>query len=86
VIATHAVGAVAGALVRHERNGLVVPAGDEAALAAAVRRLHDDPSLRARLGAQARADVAPYTQGAWADGMARALAAAGAARSLPHPH
>ena len=26
------------------RNGLVVPAGDDRALAAAIRRLHDDPS------------------------------------------
>jgi glycosyltransferase involved in cell wall biosynthesis len=81
VIATNAVGAVAGGLVRHERNGLVVPAGDEAALAAALRRLHDDPALRARLGARAREDVAPYTHQAWADGMARALAAAGVGRS-----
>ena len=48
VIATDAVGAVAGGLVRHERNGLVVPAGDPAALAAALRRLQADPALRAR--------------------------------------
>jgi glycosyltransferase involved in cell wall biosynthesis len=81
VIATNAVGAVAGGLVRHERNGLVVPAGDEAALAGALRRLHDDPALRERLGAQARRDVAPYTFDAWADGFVRALAAVGAARS-----
>ncbi|HXA55710.1 MAG TPA: glycosyltransferase family 4 protein, partial [Solirubrobacteraceae bacterium] len=33
VIATDAVGAVAGGLVRHDRNGLVVPAGDAHALA-----------------------------------------------------
>jgi glycosyltransferase involved in cell wall biosynthesis len=82
VIATDAVGAVAGGLVRHERNGLVVPAGDADALAAALRRLHDDPELRDRLGAAARADVRPYTQQAWAAGMSRALAEAGAGRSL----
>jgi glycosyltransferase involved in cell wall biosynthesis len=81
VIATHAVGAVAGGLVRHERNGLVVAPGDAAALAAALRRLHDDPELRERLGAQAREDVAPYTYDAWAGGMVRALAAAGVAHS-----
>ena len=46
VIATDAVGAAAGGLVRHERNGLVVRAGDPDALAAALRRLHDDPALR----------------------------------------
>ncbi len=77
VIASDAVGAVAGGLVRHERNGLVVPAGDADALAAALRRLHDEPELRGRLGANARLDVAPYTQEAWAQGMSRALAAVG---------
>ena len=58
VIATTAVGAAAGGLVRHEQTGLVVPAGDAAALAAALRRLHGDPALRARLGAAGRAAVA----------------------------
>jgi glycosyltransferase involved in cell wall biosynthesis len=74
VIATEEVGAAAGGLVRHERNGLIVPAGDPGALAAALRRLHDDPDLRARLGANARRDVAPYTFDAWAGGVAAALA------------
>src|SRR5204862_6708807 len=60
VIATDAVGAAAGGLVRHERNGLVVRAGDPDALAAALRALHADPELRARLGAHAARDVAPY--------------------------
>ena len=78
VIATDAVGAVAGGLVQHERTGLVVPAGDAEALAAAIRRLHDDRALRERLGAAGRAAVAAYTHDAWAAGMARGLAAAGA--------
>ena len=73
VIASDEVGAVAGGLVRHERNGLVVAAGDRAALAGALRRLHDEPELRARLGANARRDVAPYTFDAWAGGFAAAL-------------
>jgi glycosyltransferase involved in cell wall biosynthesis len=81
VIATHAVGAVAGGLVRHERNGLVVAPGDEGALAGALLRLHDDAALRERLGDQAREDAAPYTYDAWAAGMARALRAVGVARS-----
>src|SRR4029078_6639991 len=50
VIATDAVGAAAGGLVRHERTGLVVPAGDAEALRAALRRLQEDPALRAQLG------------------------------------
>jgi glycosyltransferase involved in cell wall biosynthesis len=77
VIATDAVGAAAGGLVQHERTGLVVPAGDAVALAAALRRLHGDPPLRARLGAAAREAVKPYSQAAWAAAMSRALAAAG---------
>ena len=81
VIATDAVGAAAGGLVQHERTGLVVPAGDSAALAAAIRRLHDDPALRARLGAAARAAVRSFDHAAWAAGMGRALAAAGAGRA-----
>jgi glycosyltransferase involved in cell wall biosynthesis len=76
VIATSAVGAAAGGLVRHERNGVVVPPAHPDALAAAIVRLHADPELRARLGRAARADVAPYTFAAWAEGFASALDAA----------
>jgi glycosyltransferase involved in cell wall biosynthesis len=77
VIATDAVGAAAGGLVRHEQTGLIVPAGDADALAAALRRLREDAALRSRLGAAAREAVAAYTPAAWADGMSRALAAGG---------
>ena len=73
IIASDEVGAVAGGLVRHERNGLVVPAGDVAALSAALRRLRDDAPLRERLGDNARRDVFPYTFDAWATGFANAL-------------
>ena len=75
MIATDAVGAAAGGLVRHERTGLIVPAGDAEALRAAIHRLHDDPALRRELGENARAAVAEYTFDAWAQGMSRALAA-----------
>jgi glycosyltransferase involved in cell wall biosynthesis len=81
VIATTAVGAAAGGLVRHERTGLVVPAGDAGALAGALRRLHADPELRARLGAAGREAVARgHSHADWARGMSRALAAAGVSR------
>jgi glycosyltransferase involved in cell wall biosynthesis len=76
VIASDQTGVAAGGLVRHERNGLVVAAGDADALTGALRRLADDAPLRQTLGAQARADVAPYTFDAWAQGMARAIAEA----------
>ncbi|HWI72501.1 MAG TPA: glycosyltransferase family 4 protein [Baekduia sp.] len=80
VIATTAVGAAAGGLVRHERNGLVVPAGDTAALASALRTLREDPALRARLGAAAADDAAAHTFAAWASGVSAALVSVGAGR------
>ena len=52
VIATDEVGAVAGGLVRHERNGLVVPAGDRGPRRRAARACTTTPALRARLGAE----------------------------------
>jgi glycosyltransferase involved in cell wall biosynthesis len=74
VIASDAVGAAAGGLVRDGRNGIVVPAGNPIALAAALRRLAGDPSLRARLGEAGREDVSAYTHDAWAAGFSDALA------------
>jgi glycosyltransferase involved in cell wall biosynthesis len=79
IIASDETGAVAGGLVRHERNGLVTPAGDASELAAALTRLNGDPALRRRLGEAGRRDVAPYTYAAYAAGFAEALLACGAA-------
>ena len=80
VVASDAVGAVAGGLVRDGRNGLVFPAGDVDALATRLTTLARNAELRSALGQAARADAAPYTPDAWVDGMRQALAAAGAAR------
>jgi glycosyltransferase involved in cell wall biosynthesis len=73
IIATDAVGAAAGGLVRHEHSGLVVRNRDPSALAATLRRLHDDRALRARLGANGARDVAAFTFDAWAAGFEQAL-------------
>lgn len=73
VIASDAVGAVAGGLVRDGSTGLVVPAGDRAALARAIARLLNDAGLRERLGTEARAAVSPYTYDAMADAFTCAL-------------
>jgi glycosyltransferase involved in cell wall biosynthesis len=43
---------------RHEHSGLVVPPGDERALASALNRLVEDPVLRQRMGDAARQRVA----------------------------
>ena len=82
VVASDAVGAVAGGLVRHGETGLVVPAGDADALASALTALHADPRGRQRLGQQARDAVSSYSHGAWSDGVSGALAAVGAARPV----
>lgn len=82
VVASDAVGAVAGGLVRHARTGLVVPAGNPGALAAALARLHGDPEGRRRLGAAARQAVSAHSHDAWSDGVSRALAAVGASRTV----
>jgi glycosyltransferase involved in cell wall biosynthesis len=80
VIASDAVGAAAGGLVRDGRNGIVVPAGDPTALAVALRRLAADAELRGRMGARGAEDVAGYTFAAWADGFSGALASVGVSR------
>jgi glycosyltransferase involved in cell wall biosynthesis len=80
VIASDAVGAAAGGLVIDGSTGMVVPAGDEEALAARIGALAGAPELRARLGEKAHTKVAAYTPEAWAEGMSRALASVGASR------
>ncbi|MCU1601845.1 MAG: glycosyltransferase [Frankiales bacterium] len=55
-----------------EVNALLVPAGDEAALAAAVRRLAGDEGLRARLVQGGLATAARYTTDVYADALEKA--------------
>ena len=74
MVASDSVGAVAGGLVRHGENGLVVPAGDVVALRRAIRRLLGDELMRQTLGTAARAAVVPYTYDAMAGAFGRALA------------
>lgn len=80
VISSDAVGAAAGGLVRDGRNGLVVAAGDERALAGAIERLAGDPQLRLRLGGAGEQDVLAYSHDAWARGFSQALASVGLSR------
>ena len=80
VIATDAVGAAAGGLVRDGRNGFVVPAGDAHALASRIRALAAGGELRSALGEAARADARAFSETAWVDGMRAALRAVGANR------
>jgi glycosyltransferase involved in cell wall biosynthesis len=80
VIASDAVGAAAGGLVRDKHNGLVFSAGDSGALGAAIGRLAADPAMRARLGETGAEDVRAYSHDAWAHGFSEALASLGLSR------
>lgn len=64
-------------LIRHKVNGFLCPAGDVAALAAALEQLQHEPGLRARLGDTARVSVGSHT---WDRVAARLLAIAGSVR------
>ncbi len=59
-------------VVDHGRNGLVVPAGDDRALAAALRSLVDDPDLLGRLRAGCRPPPAVRSLDDQVDGLERA--------------
>jgi glycosyltransferase involved in cell wall biosynthesis len=73
MITTDAVGAAAGGLLVHERNGLVVPEQNPDALAQALRRMLDEPGLRDRLGRQGYEDVAGWTHERMAEGFRDAI-------------
>lgn len=73
VIATDAVGAVAGGLIRNGATGLVVPEGDRTRLASALRRLLVSPEERAQVGAAGYQRVMRTTQVGMADAFERAF-------------
>jgi glycosyltransferase involved in cell wall biosynthesis len=62
------------ALLTDRADALLVPPGDVAALAGAVRLLRDDPALRARLGQAARTTAGGHS---WAAAVSRILATVG---------
>lgn len=69
LVASDAAGA-AYELVVDGENGFRVPADDVGALREALRRLTEDPELRARFGARSREIGAGYSPEAWADAVA----------------
>jgi glycosyltransferase involved in cell wall biosynthesis len=82
IIATDAVGAAAGGLVRDGKTGLVVPAKDAGALAGALRRVAENRALRRKLGEGGRAEVQKHTFAAWAAGFSEALASIAVSREM----
>jgi glycosyltransferase involved in cell wall biosynthesis len=83
VVATTAVGAAAGGLVRDDDTGLVIAPNDPVQLAGAIDTLLRDDQRREQIGRAARAAVQPFTYEAMAAGVEAALtsAAAGSWRS-----
>lgn len=73
VIATEAVGAVAGGLLEDQKNGLVVAERDSVALARALGKICKDPATRERLGAAAKRSIADWNHGVQASGFVLAL-------------
>lgn len=69
LVATEGVGA-AYDLIEEGGNGFRVPADDSPALGDALRRLADNPRLRAEMGARSAVVVAGYTPEGWADAVA----------------
>lgn len=78
VLATTAVGAVAGGLVRHNDTGWVVAPDDAKQLTEAMRYLLEHPDLRQRLGRAGRRAAAPYSYEAMVQAFVQALG------MLPH--
>ena len=72
-------------LVQHERNGLIVAPGDEAAFGHAMARLLDDQAERSRFGAACREDVQAHALDAVAGRLERIYTetAAGAQNQRP---
>jgi glycosyltransferase involved in cell wall biosynthesis len=73
MIASDAVGAAAGGLLRDQETGLITAERDVPALTAAIDRLLGDAALRERLGRAAAAEVAGWTNQRMVDGFAAAL-------------
>ncbi|CAB4943332.1 unannotated protein [freshwater metagenome] len=73
VVATDAVGAAAGGLVRDGHTGIVVPGGDPAALAAEINGLLDDPERHREAAAAGARAAAQHTPLAFAQAVACAV-------------
>ncbi len=59
----------AGSVVRHDREGQIVPAGDAASLAKALRRYYEDSDLRRLHGNAARRRALEFTWGRYGAGV-----------------
>jgi glycosyltransferase involved in cell wall biosynthesis len=60
VVASDAVGAAAGGLIKNGENGFIVPEGDVAGLACSLQALLNDTELRERMGRDARFKISSW--------------------------
>ncbi len=74
VVATDAVGAAAGGLVRDGVNGFIVAERDSKALADALQLVLDNPGLREQLGQTARQTIASWNNELMVQGFQQAIA------------
>ena len=82
VIASDAVGAAAGGLVRDGKNGIVVPERDSGALARAISRVARDPALARQMGQVGSRQVQAFSHDAWAAGFSSALNSLGLSEAI----
>jgi glycosyltransferase involved in cell wall biosynthesis len=74
VVATTAVGAAAGGLVRHGVNGLIVPERDSRALAQGIEQILLNTTLREEMSQNARRVIAAWDNGQMVQGFQQAIA------------
>lgn len=67
-------------LVRDGWNGFVVSPGAVSKLASEMTKLAEDPDLRREMGGRSRERIDAYSPATWAEGVAKAVMIAGAAR------
>jgi glycosyltransferase involved in cell wall biosynthesis len=70
-------------VVEHEQNGLLVPPGDDAALAGAMARLLGEPGLALRFATAGRARLSEFDRERTFSAVERVLAAAAGAAAYP---
>jgi len=74
VVATNAVGAAAGGLVRNGINGFIVPEKDSTALREALGNILNDEDIRSKMSAASKRIISEYTVESKAEGFRQAIA------------
>ena len=84
IISTTAAGEIRERVIE-DVNGYLIPPDNSGALAAAMRRLANDPALRSEMGARSAEMIAPYTPDRWAAAFERAVEGILSSRRMGSP-